>query len=82
MAERKAATPKPKAARQKKRIEDEPEEIGEDALKESDGDGYSYRLLVDDDSALKNGQTKEAEEILSALSTRQLKTLSGASKYV
>ena len=82
VAERKAATPKPKAARRKKRIEDEPEEIVEDDLKESDGDSYSYRLLEDDDSALKNGQTKEAKEILSSLSARQLKTLSGASKYV
>ena len=82
MAERKAATPEP-ILRFTVRFQDEPYEIEEDDSKVWDGDSFSLRLLEDEEreSALKNGRTKEAKEILSSLSTRQLKTLSGASKY-
>jgi hypothetical protein len=83
VAERKAATEEPITLRLRFRFQDEPEETGEDDLKESDGDSFRLRLVEDEDwePALKNGRTKEAKEILSSLSTRQLKTLSGASKY-
>ena len=82
VAERKAATSEPKISRLRLTIEDKPE-AGEYDLKESDSDSSSLRLLEDEEweSAQKNGQTKKAKEILSSLSTRQLKTLSGASKY-
>jgi hypothetical protein len=83
VAERKAVTEEPVILRLRVRLQDEPEETGEDDLEESDGDSFTIRLLNDEEweSSPKNGQTREAKEILSSLSTRQLKTLSGASKY-